>query len=79
MEGRTLLRCPRCDRTREVAGEIPEEYTGSFVDAVREEGWVPLPGATLELICGPCFALWAGHETVDDEPKVRGEKDPKSL
>jgi hypothetical protein len=74
-----LLRCARCDRSRDVAGEIPEEYTASFGAAVAEEGWAPLPGPRLEMICGPCFTRWAGHETVDDEPKVRGEKDPKAL
>ena len=79
MEGRTILRCPQCDMTREIAGEIPEEYTVAFGRAVREEGWVPLPGASLAMICGSCFTRWAGHETVDDEAKVRGERDPKSL
>lgn len=79
MEGRTILRCPDCGMIREIVGEIPEEYTASFLDAVRGEGWVPLPGAALTMICGPCFATWAGHESVDDEPKVRGEVDPKSV
>ncbi|MGH9456582.1 MAG: hypothetical protein ACRD2J_02965 [Thermoanaerobaculia bacterium] len=79
MEGRTLLRCPECGCEREIVGEIPEEYTASFAAAVAEEGWVPRPGRTHELICGACLRRYEGHETVDDEPKVRGERDPKSL
>ena len=79
MEGRTLLRCHQCGRTREVHGEIPVEYTAGFAEATRSEGWVAMPGSHPAMICGPCFATFAGHETVDDESKVRGERDPKSL
>jgi hypothetical protein len=79
MEGRVLLRCGECPKTREISGEIPEEYTRSFAAAVSEDGWVPHPGAnSASLICGECLVKkYSGHETVDDEEKVRGERDPK--
>ena len=76
MEGRVLLQCGDCGRTRDVAGEIPEEYTAAFARAVSEEGWVPRPGAQDAMICGACVARYAGHETVDDEEKVQGRRDP---
>jgi hypothetical protein len=74
MEGRVLLRCGECELTREIAGEIPEEFTRAFDDAVHQDGWVPRPGAnTPSLICRDCLVKkYAGHETVDDEEKVRG-------
>jgi hypothetical protein len=72
MEGRTLLRCADCGRTREISGEMPEEYARSFGRYVRDDGWVPRPGPTLALICGICAAGYAGHETVDDEAKIHG-------
>lgn len=73
MEGRVLLRCGECDLTREIAGEIPDEYIRSFDDAVHRDGWAPRPGAsTASLICRDCLARsYAGHETVDDERKIR--------
>jgi hypothetical protein len=77
MEGRVLLECGECPKTREIVGEIPEEYTRSFLRAVQEDGWVPRPGAnTPSLICGDCLMGYIGHETVDDEEKVRGERNP---
>jgi len=77
MEGRVLLDCGECGVSREIAGEIPEEYTSRFAAAVREEGWVPRPGANpATLICGACLLKYAGHETVDDEEKVQGRRDP---
>ena len=80
MEGRVLLKCGECDLTRQISGEIPEEYTRSFDDAVHQDGWVPRPGAnTPSLICGRCLAKYSGHETMDDEEKVHGEKGPKEL
>lgn len=80
MEGRVLLECGECELTREIAGEIPEEYTRSFLRAVEEDGWVPRPGAnTPSLICRDCLVGYSGHETVDDEEKVRGERDPKEM
>ena len=80
MEGRVLLRCGECSRTREISGEIPEEYTHSFALAVAEDGWVPRPGAnTAHLICRDCLLKYAGHETVDDEEKVRGARDPREM
>jgi hypothetical protein len=79
MEGRVLLRCSECDYTREIAGEIPTEYTRAFDDAVHQDGWVPRPGADNSLICGACLTGYAGHETVDDEEKVLGLKEPHRL
>jgi hypothetical protein len=77
MEGRVLLECGECDVRREVVGEIPEEYTKSFLAAVRDDGWVPKPGANdASLICGSCLMRFVGHETVDDEEKVQGRKNP---
>jgi hypothetical protein len=77
MEGRVVLKCGECNVTREIVGEIPEEYTQSFLDAVRMDGWVPRPGAnTASLICRECLLQYAGHETVDDEEKVQGRKNP---
>ena len=80
MEGRVLLKCSECGLTREISGEMPEEYTRSFDAAVHQDGWVPHPGSnTKGLICGACLAKYAGHETVDDQSKVDGTKDPKAL
>ncbi|HEX7708009.1 MAG TPA: hypothetical protein VF701_16230 [Thermoanaerobaculia bacterium] len=79
MEGRVLLQCGGCSRTREIVGEIPVEYVRSFLRAVDEEGWVPRPGADNSLICGECLMAFEGHETVDDESKVRGLRDPMAL
>lgn len=81
MEGRVLLQCGECDLTREIVGEIPEEYTRRFDDAVHQEGWVPRPGANNgSLICRECLAKsYAGHETVDDEEKVREMRDLKEV
>ena len=77
MEGRVLLKCGECDLTREIVGEIPEEYTRCFDEAVHRDGWVPKPGAnTPQLICHDCLMKYAGHETVDDEEKVQGRKNP---
>jgi hypothetical protein len=74
MEGRVRLRCAECGLTREVSGEIPEEYEACFLKIVREDGFVPRPGSELVMICGKCLAAgYAGHETVDDEEKVRGK------
>lgn len=77
MEGRVLLNCGECDVTAEIAGEIPEEYTRSFLDAIHRDGWVPRPGANVpSLICRQCLVKYAGHETVDDEEKVQGLRNP---
>lgn len=78
MEGRVLLNCGECNLTREIVGEIPDEYTRSFVDAVRQDGWVPRPGANnASLICRKCLLKnYAGHETKDDEEKLQGRKNP---
>ena len=73
MEGRVRLVCAECGKTREVSGEIPREYTDCFLKIVREDGFVPRPGGpSLSFVCGSCLASkFAGHETVDDEEKVR--------
>ncbi|HEX7833438.1 MAG TPA: hypothetical protein VF787_27555 [Thermoanaerobaculia bacterium] len=75
MEGRVLLRCVECDYTTEIVGEIPEEYTRCFDEAVHRDGWVPRPGANdASLICRECLVKkYSGHETVDDEEKVRAK------
>lgn len=73
MEGRVVLKCGECGLEREIAGEIPEEYTRCFEEAVRVDGWVPRPGTNhASLICRDCLMKYAGHETVDDEEKVQG-------
>ena len=79
MEGRVRIRCVECGKTREVSGEIPEEYTDCFVKIVREDGFVPRPGVDLAFICGACLLRYAGHESVDDEDKVRGKRNPKEV
>jgi hypothetical protein len=72
VEGRVKIVCAECGRAREVSGEIPEEYTDCFIKIVREDGFVPRPGvAALTFICGTCLRKYEGHETVDDEEKVR--------
>ncbi len=77
MEGRVLLQCGECELTREIVGEIPEEFTKCFDDAVHQDGWVPRPGTnSAQLICRDCLMKYVGHETVDDEEKVQGRKDP---
>jgi hypothetical protein len=76
MEGRVMLTCAECGRTREISGEMPEEYTNCFTRAVAEDGWAPRPGATFAMICGACLGKFAGHETVDDEEKVQGRRNP---
>ena len=72
MEGRVLLTCSECGRTKEISGEMPGEYTDCFAKAVREEGWVPRPGVTeLKFIDSACLKKeFSGHETVDDERKI---------
>jgi hypothetical protein len=72
MEGRVLLTCGECGRTREISGEIPREYTDCFAQAAREDGWVPRPGAPQPaFVCGACLAReFAGHETVDDGANI---------
>ena len=73
MEGRVRLLCAECGRTKEISGEIPAEYVDRFAKAVAEEGWVPRPGAEYwKMICGQCLRRYEGHESVDDEEKVRG-------
>jgi hypothetical protein len=80
MEGRVLLQCGECGLTREIVGEIPDEYTKCFDDAVHQDGWAPRPGTnTASLVCRDCLMKYAGHETVDDEEKVLGRRDPKEL
>lgn len=69
MEGRVQIRCAECGKTRECAGEIPDEYTARFARLVEEDGFVPRPGVGAALICGHCLAAsFSGHESVDDKP-----------
>ena len=70
MEGRVLLKCGECERTAEIVGEIPDEYTKSFDEAVHRDGWVPRPGTDdSPLICRECLRRrYEGHESVDDAP-----------
>lgn len=76
MEGRVFLKCGECELTREIVGEIPDEYTRSFDEAVHQDGWVPRPGSNdASLICRECLLRWAGHETVDDEEKIRARNE----
>jgi hypothetical protein len=78
MEGRVLLQCGECDLRTEIVGEIPDEYTRCFDEAVHREGWVPRPGANdASLICRDCLLKYEGHESVDDEEKVQGLRNPK--
>ncbi len=77
MEGRVQIRCAECGTTREVSGEIPIEYTECFAKIVREDGFVPRPGISpFALICGRCLKKFEGHESVDDERKIRTQ-DPR--
>ncbi len=71
MEGRVKIVCAECGHSREVSGEMPEEYTACFASIVRDDGFVPRPGVGLAFICGACLRKFEGHETVDDEEKVR--------
>lgn len=79
MKGSVQIRCAECGRTREVSGEMPEEYTACFRQVVEEDGFVPRPGAGSAFICGKCLLKFAGHETVDDEDKVQGKRNPKEV
>ncbi len=78
MEGRVLLTCGECPKTAEIVGEIPDEYIRSFDEAVHRDGWAPRPGMNVSaLICRDCLQKnYEGHESVDDEEKVQGRKDP---
>jgi hypothetical protein len=77
MESRVVIQCLECKRRREIVGEIPDEYTRCFEEAVHNEGWAPHPESAPALICASCLASkYAGHESVDDEEKVRGRKNP---
>ena len=71
MEGRARLVCADCGRTCDVSGEMPREYRAAFTQCVTDQGWAPRPGAQLALICGACLAKYEGHETRDDEEKIR--------
>ena len=79
MEGRVLLKCAECGKSREVSGEMPEEYTACFSQVIAEDGFVPRPGVNLAMICGDCARSYYGHETRDDEEKVKGLRGPKAL
>lgn len=72
MEGRARIVCAECGRVRHVSGEMPEEYIDCFAKIVKEDGFVPRPGVQMVFICGSCLRGYEGHETVDDEAKLRG-------
>jgi hypothetical protein len=71
MEGRVILCCAECGRTKEISGEMPEEYTDCFARAVADEGWVPRPGNQPAFLCGTDAATYMGSETRDDEEKIK--------
>jgi len=73
MEARTTVKCAECGRSREVAGEIAEEYTRCFAQIVAEDGFVPRPGTSLALICGACLRAYdgPGTESRDDSLSPR--------
>ena len=68
MEARARITCAECGKSREVSGEIPEEYTKCFTQIVAEDGFVPKPGATVAFICGACLRAYEGpgSESRDD-------------
>lgn len=70
MEGRTRIVCADCGRTRELAGEMPREYTDCFTQIVDEDGFVPRPGSKEGFLCGACLATYEGSETRDDAEKL---------
>ena len=63
MEARARIVCAECGRSREVSGEIAEEYTNCFVQVIREDGFVPKPGATTAFLCGACLRAYEGPGT----------------
>ena len=71
MEGQTQIRCRDCGRTASVRGEMPEEYSASFVEVVQRDGWVVAPGSRVEMLCGRCLKSYEGSETHDDAEKLR--------
>jgi hypothetical protein len=73
VEARATVTCAECGKTREVAGEIPDEYTACFVQIVKEDGFVPKPGTTVALLCGACLRAYEGpgSESTDDAPAIR--------
>jgi len=63
MEARATVTCAECGRTREVSGEIAGEYTNCFVQVIREDGFVPKPGAAVAFLCGACLRAYEGPGT----------------
>ena len=73
MQARATVTCAECGRSREVSGEIAEEFTACFVQIVSEDGFVPRPGAaTTAFICGACLRRYegTGSESRDDAEKI---------
>jgi hypothetical protein len=72
MEARAQITCAECGRSREVSGEIAEEYTACFAQIVAEDGFVPRPGATVAFICGACLRAYegVGSESRDDAEEI---------
>ena len=79
MEGRVRISCDECGRSREVVGEMPDEYIRCFQQVVAEDGFVPRPGVAPAFICGTCLRQYEGHETREDEDKVQGRRGAKEL
>ena len=74
MQGQAQLRCRDCGRTAGVSGEMPAEYSACFVTVVQRDGWAVAPGSRVEFLCGTCLRNYEGHETRDDEEKIRGRR-----
>lgn len=68
MEARATVTCAECGKSREVSGEIPDEFTACFAQVVNEDGFVPRPGVTLAFLCGNCLRAYEGpgSESRDD-------------
>jgi hypothetical protein len=63
VEARATVTCAECGKTREVAGEIPDEYTACFARIVKEDRFVPQPGTAVAFICGACLRAYEGPGT----------------
>ena len=77
MEGRVRIQCAECGLTRDVSGEIPDEYRNCFVQVIQENGFAPRPGVAFSFVCGKCLMRYAGHESVDDDEKPPGRRNVK--
>lgn len=76
MEARAAVTCAECGRSREVSGEIPDEYIACFARVVSEDGFVPRPGTAPALICGECLR---GYESPGTESRDDGDAADRKL